>query len=130
MGLSLFAFLLAGLVSLPVVHEAGHGLGAWVVGSRRIRLVRRGLDLCVIAVLPVQRWRHQVFVAAGPVANLLFAALLLWLARSDAGSQTLSRGASLLAGLHGLYAAIQLLPLRHHDGAALCSREERDRLPP
>ncbi|MFZ9887291.1 MAG: hypothetical protein ACO3JL_07295 [Myxococcota bacterium] len=126
MWFALFVTGLTGLVSLPFVHELGHGMGALVVGARRIRLGRRGLDLCVIALLPTQQWRRRVFVASGPLANLVFAALMYVASSEEAAAEAVSRSFRLLAGLHCLYAGVQLLPLRGYDGGALWRRDQRD----
>lgn len=112
--------LLSLLVSVPLVHEAGHLLAALLVGGRRVTLARRGaLTFVTQAELPERPLPRRAFYAAGPLANLAAAGLLVVAARalaSEPASLVLVAGGALV---HVAFALVNLLPLEGHDGHAL-----------
>lgn len=114
-GLSVLA-----LLSVPLVHEAGHALAALVVGGEQVRFARRrGLRFTTSAKLPEGALARRAFYAGGPLGNLIACAALVVLARglTSAPSLLVLAGGAALA--HLAFALVNLLPLEGYDGRGL-----------
>ena len=106
---ALLAVVVGGVVAL-VVHEAGHLIAARLLGAKTVRLRLAWPRVRVEADVPPDGWRLVVFLAAGPLANVVAAALAF----------ATGEGRGLIVGLvNGAFALANLVPRGGSDGARL-----------
>lgn len=109
------ALSLGGLVALGVlIHELGHALTAVALKVRvqYISLTLWGGATKVGAATP---WSSLIISLAGPIVNLMFAALL-WILSWNLDSQALAFGTSLAASANTMISLFNLIPAYPLDG--------------
>ena len=115
----LILFLLAGLISI-LVHELGHALTGRAFGARSQITLQAFGGFAAFAGARFTRPQHFLVTAAGPVAQLLLAALT-FLAIPDLFLLTSVAGHfwKVLTGLSIVWALLNLLPVLPLDGGQM-----------
>jgi Zn-dependent protease len=107
---AVLAVVVVAIVVAVVVHEAGHAVGARLVGATTVRVRVVGLRVRVEADVAHAGWRPIVFLAAGPLANVVVAVIAL---RGSGAAGVV------VAIVHGAFAVANLVPHGDSDGARL-----------
>ena len=113
------AAVVCGVLAAVIAHEAGHGGAAYLLGARTVRVRMLWPRVRVDADVAPDGWRAFAFLAAGPLANVVVAAVAFGVGGRDG---------VVVGVVNGAFAVANLVPHGDSDGArmlALCAKRRR-----